>query len=62
MQFPRDSMSRVTRVEIDNLVTKAQQQVKQAKELLQQLEELADRIETDERKAPKATTGRKIHT
>ena len=55
-------MSRVTTDEIYNLAAKAQQQVKQAKELQQQLEELADRIETDERKAPTARTRRKIGT
>ena len=53
-------MSRVTRVEVYNLVKKAEQQAKQAKELQEQLEALAARIETDGLQQPKAKTARKI--
>ena len=52
-------MSRVTRVEVFNLVKKAEQQAKQAKELQEQLEALAARIEKEGIDPQKSTTTRR---
>jgi hypothetical protein len=52
-------MSKVTRVEVFNLLRKAEQQAKQAKELQEQLEDLAARIEKDGVDSPKSTTTRR---